>query len=63
MAYVINKNRGNCSFYPIGSITQVDSLDEAHLSNGFFTLKPPEEFLKLDDSYVYAGEVNTKKFY
>ncbi|RNA15324.1 EF-hand domain-containing D1, partial [Brachionus plicatilis] len=55
VAYVVNKNRGNCTFYPLGSI-QLDNLDEAHLSSGFYTLKKPDEFLKIDDTYVYAGE-------
>ncbi|CAF0709535.1 unnamed protein product [Brachionus calyciflorus] len=55
VAYVINKIKGNCTFYPIGAI-KIDNNDEVHLDNGYFTLKPPTEFFRIDDSFVYAGE-------
>lgn len=56
VGYIINKNKGNCTTFSIGSLN-IDALDDAHDPNGFLTLKSPESLFHLDDTYYYAGQV------
>ncbi len=62
MGYVINKDIGNCSYYPVNTdgfkANEIEVIESN--SGSFLGLKSPNDFFGLKDTAFFAGQVSSK---